>query len=747
MDPDRRIGRIVKVSTNRALVELAPDTSSYVKSNVKGLYEIGVVNSYVVIPVGPERVVALVTSLDMSEEPEATFKNRQMLVLPQARRTMWLSMVGTISQIGTRKKFDFGVRRYPELDNPVWFATEEDLDAIFEKECSNREREMRLISLGRSPIFPDYDVKIDMDRFFSKHAAILGNTGAGKSCTVAALIKAVLGPGPNSRLPHAHFVIFDTNSEYTAAFTDKSTDPPTHLFNRLVLTNDNDTPDGFWLPHWFMNGRDYHAFFRPSEGAQGPLLFRAIGAARARGQAAAGRIEVIHILEQSVNGIDALIADPPTGNQAGYGVEKVRQLMQGVITFLQETTAEFTSLGFDQMNNECTVAMNGALQQLPTAAFAQIDAQVISSVSTACRQVRELIALRHHGEEANTQSPVGIDTPSYFDFDNFVQTIFRQEMNREAQNNPNIRNWVGTLIMRLEQARQDPRYQFLFSVPSFCSALSSFMRLILGVNPSVNMENLEARPPWADYYLNQHPSKPQQHNMTIIDLSRLASDVLENVTALLGRLILEFMQRCPARGEYPIVLVLEEAHRYIPAAAILERQQRAKEVFERIAKEGRKYGLSLVIASQRPSELSKTVISQCNSFIIHRIQNPDDRDYFRSVIPDINKDLLEQLPSLPQQHALVLGDCITIPLQVRIHDVSPRPHSKDPEFFKVWSNADSEQPDFDVLCAQWENSGPIEAREQTDPTENNEELENGNDQQSEDNERDSLFGTDDEIPF
>ena len=138
--------------------------------------------------------------------------------------------------------------------------------------------------------------------------------------------------------------------------------------------------------------------------------------------------------------------------------------------------------------------------------------------------------------------------------------------------------------------------------------------------------------------------------------------------------------------------------------APLERQQRPREVFERIAKEGRKYGLGLVVASQRPSELSRTVVSQCNSFIIHRIQNPDDREYFKSVIPDINRDLLDQLPALPQQHALVIGDCINIPMQVRINDVDPKPHSHDPEFFKAWSNPATVPPDFEAICSKWEGS-------------------------------------------
>lgn len=596
MDNDRKIGRIIKVKTYQALAELLPDTSSYVKSSYGGLYGIATVNSYVIIPIGTERIVGMVTELDMFEAPEAKSQNHQMLVLRNSRRAMWISMVGTITQDSKtgNRRFDFGIRRYPELDNPVWFASEEDLDAIFEKNCidlEDPERPKRLISIGKSPLFPDYDVRIEMDRFFSKHAAILGNTGSGKSCTVTAIINAVMQAPKGNGMPHAHFIIFDTNAEYETAFTKASLDgneSANFLYNRLVIKNEGDSPTGFWIPHWFMNGMDYQAFFRPSEGAQGPLLQRAIEVARA-------------------------LEHPNNGQRAG------------------------------------------------------------------------------------------IDTPAYFDFDKFVSTVFIQERDREGQGNQNFRNWIATLLLRLERVRQDPRHNFLFKVPKFGDALASFLRLVFGVDPAHNFsKNGNQLPPWHNEYLKQHPKPPKQHQVTILDFSQLASDVLENVTALIGRLILEFMQRCPERGAYPVVLVLEEAHRYIPTNAPLERQQRAREVFERTAKEGRKYGLSLVVASQRPSELSPTVLAQCNSFIVHRIQNTDDREYFRSVISGINRELLDQLPSLPQQHAVVIGDCVTIPVQVRINDVDPKPNSKDPKFFTVWSNPNSEPPDFEAICTAWE---------------------------------------------
>jgi len=125
-------------------------------------------------------------------------------------------------------------------------------------------------------------------------------------------------------------------------------------------------------------------------------------------------------------------------------------------------------------------------------------------------------------------------------------------------------------------------------------------------------------------------------------------------------------------------------------------------VFERIAREGRKYGLSLVVASQRPSELSKTVLSQCNSFVVHRLQNPEDLRYFKEIVPGIYGPLLDQLPALAPQTALILGECVRAPALVRIREARPVPRSRDPKFYQHWVADDARKPDVEAICARWE---------------------------------------------
>ncbi len=227
-------------------------------------------------------------------------------------------------------------------------------------------------------------------------------------------------------------------------------------------------------------------------------------------------------------------------------------------------------------------------------------------------------------------------------------------------------------------------------------------------NPSPALSGKEDVLEGAIPFYDRQRAGSQGHHVVILDLSLLAAEVLENVTALIGRLILEFLQRMGefggegVRGSLPIVLVLEEAQNYIGEPRHGEEESISRVVFERIAREGRKHGLGLVVSSQRPSELSKTVLSQCSSFIVHRLQNPEDLRYFKEIVPGIYGDLLNQLPALAPQTALVLGECVRAPALVRIREAQPLPRSRDPGFYEYWVGESPTPVLVEEVCARWE---------------------------------------------
>jgi hypothetical protein len=190
----------------------------------------------------------------------------------------------------------------------------------------------------------------------------------------------------------------------------------------------------------------------------------------------------------------------------------------------------------------------------------------------------------------------------------------------------------------------------------------------------------------------------RRSNLTIVDLSGVPFDMIDVTVAVLTRLLFDFSFWTPSQQRKPIVLVYEEAHNYIP------REQTAfsfaRTAVERVAKEGRKYGVSAVVVSQRPSELSQTVLSQCNNMIVMRLNNPDDQHYVTKVVSDQFAAMVNMLPILAPGEGFVIGDSVLMPIRTLI-DLPPRsPRSADADVFKEWSTP-SQAPTFDEILQHW----------------------------------------------
>ncbi len=173
--------------------------------------------------------------------------------------------------------------------------------------------------------------------------------------------------------------------------------------------------------------------------------------------------------------------------------------------------------------------------------------------------------------------------------------------------------------------------------------------------------------------------------ISIIDLSGVPSDVVDVVVSVLCRIIFDFFVWSPRAPAVPVLLVCEEAHRYAPRGDDAAFQP-TKQTLSRIAKEGRKYGVSLGLVTQRPSELAETALSQCNTLIALRMSNEQDQNFVRRALPDTVRSLVDALPTLRTQEALVVGEGTVLPIRLRFDDLPEglRPHSADVEFTKLW---------------------------------------------------------------
>lgn len=274
-----------------------------------------------------------------------------------------------------------------------------------------------------------------------------------------------------------------------------------------------------------------------------------------------------------------------------------------------------------------------------------------------------------------------LDTPVYFD----IQTI-RSAL--EAKNGL-VRGQKGMIkgpltgafdnfLMRLDSKLNDVRYDFLLNPKrrTDSNSLSLLLRDFVGLgDPKVAV--------------------------TVIDLSSVPFDVRPTVAAQIGRLAFEFNYWNPMYREFPILLMCEEAHAYIPRASDTQFAG-ARKSMERIAKEGRKYGVGLAIVSQRPHEVSETVLSQCGTFVTLRITNPDDQSYIRKLVPESEGDLVSVLAGLGRGEALVLGEAVPLPTRLNVDKPDPVPNSEDIDFYNKWKDG-PEDLDIDEIVNRWRN--------------------------------------------
>ena len=676
---NRIIGRVLSVDNFRVFIKIEEDLRGAYKSGVLDIYEIARINSYLIIPVGADRVVALITRITMKEEVEFG-ENSTSISLPTSARYISATMLGTISKKGDSEKFIQGVYNFPTLDNPVWYVTEKDLQHIFDdkidKDKIKYEKDFYL-PVGTSPAFSDYQVRISPDQFLVKHAAILGNTGSGKSCTLTSILRNLFKYNYNgSYLKNAHIVIFDTNGEYKDAFlpNDETLGKMTSQARqelKLINANYYGGEDKVQVPYWLMNWSDFKDLLNPSDATQAPLLNSAIGLAKNNEESVAASILPLHlkadienILACSTEELKKKTWNPGHSNGWGWKADnEVISIGEAIRPFDEEMANLVSSLGgqtnFNKADSQTPIRI--AIQtRLNTLLAKNIDIQITSSQN--------------------------IDLPTYFSYQELCTKFLDAAIKNEGSGNTRLNEYISTLRLRMNSFLNDKRIAIPLMLKNTeeinRNVLPHFLAFLLGDYNKVFSGDTE------EHFIKKYNDtsivydKTRSHQVNIIDVSQLPFEVLETVTALLGRIILEFVSYfVPAdRGKYPIVIVLEEAQNYIAE----NKYSVAKTVFERIAREGRKYGISLIVSSQRPSELSKTVLSQCNSFIIHRLQNPEDQKYIRGLVSSANADILNQLPVIPQQHAIITGDCVRAPIQVRIDDVYPTPNSHNPRYIENW---------------------------------------------------------------
>jgi len=283
--------------------------------------------------------------------------------------------------------------------------------------------------------------------------------------------------------------------------------------------------------------------------------------------------------------------------------------------------------------------------------------------------------------ESNKGSDLGhitVDSPVYFSLealrDKFEDA--NQETSDFGRKKGALFGRFDQLLVRMHSLMNDGRYDFMLKprLRTSTDSLVDLMRDFVGLG------------------------EPKA-NVTVLNLSAVPYDVAPTVTALIGRLAFEFNFWNPKCLEFPIWLVCEEAQQYIPRDNN-SRFKEARRTMEHISKAGRKYGVGLCVVSQRPHEVSETVLAQCGTFICMRISNPDDQEYLRAMVPDAARGTFSSLTSLARGEAVAMGAAVPMPVRFKMNLPNPPPNSSDGDFAEKWSKG-GEEIDVEQLVSNW----------------------------------------------
>lgn len=659
------IGRVIDVRSTAIRVALDVGAKGFTKVGPDGLQTVGVVNSYVTVPAGAHRVVGIVTAVYISGQQQPQGRVELLSQDDMATYELEATVVGRFEGDAFRS----GLIGYPPLHAPVHAATQGEVANIFRPGAGPALR------IGTSAVATEQAVYLDANLLLGHHCAVVGSTGSGKSCTVTALIDGLL----DHAIPNGHIVIFDINGEYAQSFPSstvrgKKTRP-------LILGPRPSASNGLFLPHWFMNNDEHLTLFKASEGVQAPVLQRSIADARVSGSST--NRDMLRLQ----NLISSAVIIEGTFSNGRSGCDIVFAQLGGLQDIVNKQVGGPSACP-DQWAQIKIILDKG----IPKA-----DVRDVSWTPLTAPQrdilARMLVAIRREITAAfgvlgmgSAQTAPDFDAPVYYSLQELCDFFLPNRIQLEQAADNKIAGYVATLQMRLSRLLADGRYDFITRVENHDDPLGKYLKALMGVDPTEG--RVDSDWPAAKVYRDQSISHGSGPSVTIFDLSLVANDVLENVTALLGRILFDFAVRSQPRAEHPLLLVLEEAHRFIPSRRDSGvAGSRSALVFERIAKEGRKFGLALLLASQRPSELSETVVAQCGTVIAHRLTHEADQSLLRHATALSSRALLDQLPSLAQQHALVTGVSTGVPVTVRVRDVEDPPRSDDPDFISTWGNA------------------------------------------------------------
>ena len=515
-----------------------------------------------------------------------------------------------------------GIIRKPLLDSVTRPVNEEEINIIL---GGNNEHGL---SLGVSPFYNDASVFFNINEFFSNHFAIFGNSGSGKSCGMARLVQNVF---LNDKVKpyNANFILFDVSGEYSHAFSNLSSIDPNYNYRVFTTSDTNKEFEQLHIPIWLLDANDLALLLMSKSHSQLPIVERMVKLAKCFAESSDMSLAYKdHLIAKAI--ISVLFSDSTP-------IRKKNDIFSIVETcstphFNLETV--ITGVGYTRKFRECF-----NIDKFGTFTESILFTEYVTSFVN---------------EAFDDYEPSG---PCYYSLQDMEKALDFTLVSEGWYKNENTYADAVSIKVRLHSLVTGP-YSKIFNY-----------------DQQVNVEQ------YLSSLLFKDGRKCQIVNINLDDMDDSVAAV---ITKIITRLIFDFSKIVPNRGSIPFHILVEEAHRYIKNDN--DHYLIGYNIFERVAKEGRKYGVILGVISQRPVELSDTVISQCSNFLIFKTNHPRDEEYIKKMIPNINTDIVDKQKGLQSGSCLAFGTAFKIPVIVKLAMPNPTPLSSNSDVVKYWGN-------------------------------------------------------------
>ncbi len=515
-----------------------------------------------------------------------------------------------------------GILRKPNLDSSIRSLRDDELNYIVGEKKSSN------LLLGVSPFYGYKNIYVDLNELFSKHICIFGNTGSGKSCGVARIIQNVFSN--EEFIPFkSNFLIFDSSGEYYNAFSNLNSINPNYNYKFITTNLNNKYADELLkIPVWLLNVADFALLLSATTHTQLSIIEKALKLVKIFSQSDRDAINYQNHLIAS-----AIMTILYSNQTAASKRDEIFSILNTCATDAFNINSEIRGVGYTRTLQNCFLIDN--------------------SGNFSERVLLTEYVNKYIRPELNQCEP---ETTYYYNLRDFERALNFALISEGWLRNENVYADAITLKVKLHELVIGP-YSKFFECKDFVRDDQFVSSLIINNNKKYQIVN--------------------------INLEDVDDHFAKSVVKIYSRLLFDLSRKLD-RASIPFNIMLEEAHRYVQKD--IDEFLLGYNIFDRIAKEGRKYGVLLSLISQSPVDVSDTVISQCSNFLIFKMSHPRDIEYITKMIPNITDDVIEKQKSLQVGNCLAFGNGFKIPLIAKLELPNPEPYSNSCDVVNCWTS-------------------------------------------------------------